>query len=126
MLTGDVGLLPKLFDRVLSPQAVRDELADPEAPAVVRAWIAQAPAWLDVQLNPDASDRDDGTAPKLDRGERAVIALALAVKADFVLMDDQAGVTVARQKASPQPARWACSIWRPGAGWSISPRLSSA
>jgi predicted nucleic acid-binding protein len=98
VLTGDVGLLPKLFDRVLAPQAVRDELADPEAPAVVRAWIAQAPAWLDVQPNPDAGDRDDGTAPKLDRGERAVIALALAVKADLVLMDDQDGVAVARRQ----------------------------
>lgn len=98
MLTGDIALLPKLFDRVLAPHAVRDELANPEAPAAVRAWIAQAPAWLDMQPNLDAGDRDDDAGPKLDRGERAVIALALAVKPDFVLMDDQAGVTVARRR----------------------------
>jgi predicted nucleic acid-binding protein len=98
VLTGDIALLPKLFDRVLAPRAVRDELANPEAPAVVRAWIARAPAWLDVRPDPDVDDRDDRTGPKLDRGERAVIGLALAIKADLVLMDDQAGVTVARRQ----------------------------
>jgi predicted nucleic acid-binding protein len=97
VLTGDIWLLPRLFDRVLAPQAVRDELANPEAPAAVRAWIAQAPAWLEVQPNPDIS-RNNLAAPKLDDGERAVIALALAAKADLVLMDDQDGVTAARRQ----------------------------
>lgn len=98
-MTGDIALLPKLFDRVLVPQAVRDELANPEAPAAVCAWIAQAPAWLEVRADPDSGERDGGTGPKLDRGERAVIALALTVNADLVLMDDQAGVTVARRRS---------------------------
>ena len=98
MLTGDIALLPKLFERVLAPQTVRDELSDPEAPAAVRAWIAQAPPWLDVRSDPDTGASDEGRGSKLDRGERAVIALALAVKADLVLMDDQAGVTVARRQ----------------------------
>jgi predicted nucleic acid-binding protein len=98
VLTGDIVLLPELFGRVLAPQAVRDELANREAPAALRAWIAQAPAWLDVQPDPDAGTSDDLTVPKLDRGERAVIALARAVSADLVLMDDRDGVTVARQQ----------------------------
>lgn len=98
MLSGDIALLPKLFERVLVPQTVRDELADPEAPVAVRAWIAHPPAWLDVRPDPDAGARDEGTELKLDRGERAAIALALAVKANLVLMDDQAGVTVARRQ----------------------------
>ena len=97
MLTGDIGLLPKLFDRVLAPQAVRDELANHEAPPPVRAWITQAPAWLEVRPDPDTSRRAVAGL-KLDRGERAVIALALAIKADLVLMDDQAGVTLARRR----------------------------
>jgi len=33
-----------------------------------------------------------------DEGERAVIALALTVKADLVLMDDRDGVDVARRR----------------------------
>jgi predicted nucleic acid-binding protein len=52
VLTGDIGLLPKLFERVLAPQAVRDELADGDAPAAVRAWIAQTSRWLEVRPNP--------------------------------------------------------------------------
>src|SRR5690349_6979456 len=95
VLTGDIELVPRLFDRVLAPQAVRDELGSREAPATVRAWIAQAPAWLEVR--PNLGIRPENLAnlatPKLDDGERAAIALALAVKADLVLMDDQDGVT---------------------------------
>jgi predicted nucleic acid-binding protein len=98
VLTGDIELLPKLFGRVLVPRAVPDELANREAPAAVRTWIAQAPAWLDVQPDPDAGASDDRAVPKLDRGERAVIALARAISADLVLMDDRDGVTVARQQ----------------------------
>jgi len=97
VLTGDIELLPKLFGRVLAPQAVCDELADRDAPAEVRAWIAQTPTWLEVRQDPDIRP-DDAPAQKLDRGERAAVALALAVKADLVLMDDRDGATVARRE----------------------------
>jgi predicted nucleic acid-binding protein len=98
VLTGDIVLLPELFERVLAPQTVHDELAHHEAPAMVRAWIAQAPVWLDVQPDRAAGASDDRTVPTLDRGDRAVIALARAVRADLVLIDDRDGVTVARQQ----------------------------
>jgi predicted nucleic acid-binding protein len=39
---------------------------------------------------------DDVAVAKLDEGERAAIALALAVKAELVLMDDREGVGIAR------------------------------
>ena len=80
VLTGDFELLPKLFGRVLAPQAVCDELADRDAPTSVRSWVAQRPAWLEVRPNPDIRP-DDTTTATLDRGERAAIALAFAVKA---------------------------------------------
>lgn len=98
VLTGDIELLPALFGRVLAPQAVRDELLSPEAPAAVRAWVTRPPAWLDVRPNPDIRRDDELATPKLDEGERAVIALALAVSADLVLMDDQDGVAFARRR----------------------------
>lgn len=97
VLTGDITLLPQMFERVLVPQGVRDELADDEAPPAVRAWIAQPPAWLQVHANPDVRHAALVT-PKLDDGERAAIALALAVKADLVLMDDQDGAAAARRQ----------------------------
>jgi predicted nucleic acid-binding protein len=92
-----IDLLPKLFETIFVPKAVRDELAHVDAPATVQAWIAQVPAWLEVRPNPDCNT-DDATAASLDDGERAAIALAVAIGAELILMDDRAGVAVAYQK----------------------------
>jgi predicted nucleic acid-binding protein len=91
VLTGDIELLPKLFESVLSPQVVCDELRDAAAPAAVRLWIANPPQWLDIRPVPSG-----GLPAELDAGESAAIALALSVKADLVLMDDREGVSFAR------------------------------
>ena len=82
----------------MAPQAVHDELANIEAPPAVRTWIAQAPAWLGVHPNPNSGDSDNLAGLKLGDGERAVIAVARAVNADLVLMDDQDGATAARRQ----------------------------
>jgi predicted nucleic acid-binding protein len=96
VLTGDIELLPKLFEKVVAPGAVREELASRKAPESVRSWIAHAPAWLEIHPDPMSDHTDDIAA--LDRGERAAIALALLIKADLVLMDDHEGVTLARRR----------------------------
>lgn len=88
---GATDILPKLFENVIVPQAVQDELRAPGAPEAVRNWAAHPPVWLDVRPNPVANF----LAPELDEGERAAIALALAVKPDLVLMDDRSGVATA-------------------------------
>jgi len=90
-----IDLLPKLFDQVLTPQAVFDELNDPDTPPAVRTWIARAPDWFKVDPQPTPTIPVVTTG--LDTGEQAAIALALAIKADLVLMDDQAGIAVARR-----------------------------
>src|SRR6266700_3502235 len=95
MLIDAVDLLPKLFDRIIVPVAVYDELTDDGTPAVVRAWIAQVPQWLEVMPNPDRSS-DNAVATALDEGEWAAIALAGAIGADLILMDDRDGVAIAR------------------------------
>ena len=63
----------------------------------MRDWIARAPGWLDVR--PAHPGANDVAVAKLDDGERAAIALALAVKAELVLMDDREGVGIARGRA---------------------------
>lgn len=84
-------------------KAVRDdfrtkgELAHVDAPPAVRAWIAHCPAWLEVRPNPD-SNTNDATAAALDEGERAAIALAVAIGAELILIDDRAGVAVAHHR----------------------------
>ena len=42
-------VLPVLYARVVIPLAVWHELQDPDTPALVRAWVAQPPAWFAIQ-----------------------------------------------------------------------------
>ena len=94
--TGDIALLPGLFAKVLTPARVRDELAHARAPEAVRAWIAAPPPWLEIRPVENECGADDLAA--LDAGERDAIALALATKADPLLMDDREGVAAARRR----------------------------
>ena len=43
-----VEILAQLFDRVLIPCAVRDELIHPRAPKKVKDWILHPPSWLEI------------------------------------------------------------------------------
>ena len=93
LLIGYIELLPKLFEKVVLPSAVKDELSNPETPTTVRKWIAAPPLWLEMQ---------HANAPKeiggLGAGETEAIALALELRADLLLMDDRRGVKAARGK----------------------------
>jgi predicted nucleic acid-binding protein len=42
LVIGHIDILPPLFDRVLIPAAVRQELTHPRAPALVRNWLENA------------------------------------------------------------------------------------
>jgi predicted nucleic acid-binding protein len=52
---GQIDLLPRLFERILIPSVVADELRHSSAPTAVQAWINLSPAWAEVW--PVASDR---------------------------------------------------------------------
>ncbi|MBV8752823.1 MAG: DUF3368 domain-containing protein [Hyphomicrobiales bacterium] len=92
-----VELLPTLFDNVIVPAAVRDELTHPRAPSAVRSWAASFPNWIDIRANPNASSELAEVA-SLEQGERATIALAGEIDADLILMDDRDGVAFARSQ----------------------------
>ncbi len=96
VLIGHVDLLPGMFEGVWIPAIVRHELNHPQTPKAVRDWIVAAPAWLSIVSEP-IPDEDPALAA-LDDGERAAIALAAQLHADLVLMDDRAGVAVARAR----------------------------
>jgi predicted nucleic acid-binding protein len=96
VLIDSIELLPKLFTKVHTPAAVRAELLDPDAPALVRAWVAQPPPWLDVRSV--STVIDDPAWRALDIGEREALVLARELSAELVLMDDRAGVAVAQQQ----------------------------
>ena len=90
---GQSDLIQSLFGHVLIPRAVEAELTHPSAPTVVRQWMAQRPAWIDV--------RDLVTPPELallqhlDVGEAEAIQLAIDLNADLLIMDERSGREIA-------------------------------
>lgn len=61
-------LLPKLFGRVLIPEAVHRELQSSKAPDPVKRFLAEVPGWLEVRASPEI----DPALRHLDSGEREV------------------------------------------------------
>jgi predicted nucleic acid-binding protein len=56
VLIGAIEVLPKLFEQILVPAAVCNELSHADAPPPVRAFISRMPAWLEIRPNPDRGD----------------------------------------------------------------------
>jgi predicted nucleic acid-binding protein len=95
ILIGHIDVLPALFDRVILPAVVRDELKHRKAPVVVQQWIAAPPSWAEVH---ETVHVHDASMEELDAGEEDAIALAVELRADLILMDDRDGVRIARSK----------------------------
>jgi len=90
-----IELLPRLFEKILIPSVVCDELKHPSAPEVVRNWMNMRPGWLEVSV---VSSGEDPSLAALDEGEKSAIALGLSLRADLILIDDSRGAAVARDK----------------------------
>ena len=88
--------LGKLFDHVLVPFAVRDELLHPRAPQKVKDWIVSARPWLEI--TPVGHPRP---VHGLHKGETEALQLALERRADAVLMDDMEGRAAAHRLGIP-------------------------
>ncbi len=85
-------ILGNLFDHVLVPFAVRDELIHPRAPQKVKDWIVQARPWLEITAVTQAHP-----VRGLHKGETEALQLALQRRVDAVLMDDMDGRAAARR-----------------------------
>ena len=82
---GYIGLLERLFQRVLIPPAVADELTRETTPESVRQFMCSPPPWLEIR-----SPAVVAFIPRLHAGETAAISLALEVRASLVLIDEWA------------------------------------
>ncbi len=94
ILIGHAEILQVLYQRVLLPVEVRDELLHPNTPINVRTWVSRLPDWCEVielqnETLPSLSD--------LDAGERSAIQLALEINAEVLLIDDREGRLAAVQ-----------------------------
>ena len=72
VLIGSIDVLPELYERVLVPFEVIEELSAADAPAEVAVWVRSRPAWLEVQVVPWSGEP---WLTELDLGEQAAIRL---------------------------------------------------
>lgn len=96
ILLEHIELLRRFYGQVLVPEPVASELSAASAPSVVREWITDPPTWVDVR--PVPPDVVSMITDDLDPGERAAIALAEAVHADLLLIDEAAGRAEAKRR----------------------------
>jgi uncharacterized protein len=71
-------LLPAIFEAVLIPPAVAREIAPS---------ISVLPSWLRTQV-PNAMPPASLPRRRLGEGEREALALAIEIKADWIILDD--------------------------------------
>jgi predicted nucleic acid-binding protein len=81
-------VLNALYGQVIIPEAVRRELQAQKAPDTVKRWVGSPPPWIEFRR---VSVGEDQPLKGLDPGEREAIALAEALRADALIMDDRAG-----------------------------------
>lgn len=92
-------LLGQLFEKVLVPVAVHEELTDAKTPETVRRRVLSMPDWFEVRT---VQETQKTTFPvTLHRGELEAILLAEALHADVLLIDEQIGRTIARSRKLP-------------------------
>jgi predicted nucleic acid-binding protein len=89
-------LLPQIFEKVLIPRAVADELSDTATPPKASALIEHKPDWLHICDVPST----DPSLHHLGVGEQQSITLAGSVGADVLLTDDRAAKNFATQVAN--------------------------
>ena len=92
---GLLDLLHQLYDRVIIPQAVYDEMASLNY-SVPGALEVQTLSWIDIQPVSDLT-RAKELQNQLDIGEAEAIILALELQADLLLIDERKGRKVAAQ-----------------------------
>lgn len=95
ILINQIELLPRLYNRIIIPHIVAEEMQASGAPSPLKMWIANPPPWLEIQATPPMDQPD---LKRLHPGEQAAILLARSMNANLLIVDDLA----ARQAAQKQ------------------------
>ncbi len=90
-----LSLLQQLYGTVIIPEAVYQELTDPDFP-VAGATEVQTLDWIQTRQVSDCTVVE-ALINELDKGEAEAIALALEIKAEQLLIDERRGRLVAKQ-----------------------------
>jgi predicted nucleic acid-binding protein len=92
-------LLCQLFEKVIVPAAVHEELTESRTPEKVRRRVLSLHAWYEVQEMPET--QAIAFSVTLHRGEREAILLAEKLRPDVILIDEQVGRTIALSRNLP-------------------------
>ena len=95
VLIEQIELLPRLFDQIVIPQAVYEELRAEGAPAQLQEWMRRLPTWLEIY---SVTAIGDITLESLHSGEREAILLAEELEADLIILDEKAARQIARER----------------------------
>ena len=98
ILIGEIEVLPALYNQVLIPPSVHEELGRRRAPEAVRSWLGRSPIWLEVRTPSRSGDR---FLTHLDAGERDAILLAEELNADQLIIDESRGRQEAKRRRLP-------------------------
>ena len=90
-----IDLLHRLYDAIIVPCAVADELAHCDSPPKVRLWLCKLPEWVEKR---NCNSQPDQGLMLLDRGEREAIQIALEAGADLLLIDERRGAGEAERR----------------------------
>lgn len=93
LLINQIDLLPRLFQQIVIPDEVRDEMLNPDASLILQQWITNPPSWLTVQTVPII----DAAFSILDPGEQAAITLAQTLPANLLIIDERLGRRIAEE-----------------------------
>ena len=89
-----IDLLQKAYGNIYVPEAVLLELSDVGAPTTVRTWVENLPPWIESR----SVTNEDPSISLLGRGEQDGIALAQAIGAELILLDDRAARKAAKRR----------------------------
>jgi predicted nucleic acid-binding protein len=88
-----IQVLPALYEQVVIPPEVFNELLSTNRPQEVRNFFTSKPAWLKTQM-----PKSQQSIPLLHAGETAAIHLAIELRADLLLIDEIRGRAAARKR----------------------------
>jgi predicted nucleic acid-binding protein len=95
ILIGRTEILRILYELVIIPGAVFEELTSPNAPKLVRDWTLNKPDWLAVKETPNITD---SILDEIQIGERQAIVLAQETRSEFIILDDRRARRVAQDQ----------------------------
>ena len=95
VLIARIDILQELYGRIYVPASVILELSDVGAPSSVQEWVRKLPDWIESRN----ITNHDQTLSSLGRGEQDGIALAQALDAELILLDDKTARKAAKRRA---------------------------